>query len=62
MDYPPYSHVLAPYDFLLFPKLKNALKGERLADILDIQRYCDVFRKTIFKTVSGSGTIISRIA
>ena len=26
------------------------------------KRYCEVYRKTIFKTVSGSGTIVSRSA
>ena len=26
------------------------------------KHYCEVFRKTIFKTVSGSGTIVSRSA
>jgi transposase len=38
MDHPPYSPDLAPCDFWLFPKLKNALKGQRLADLSDIQR------------------------
>jgi hypothetical protein len=37
MDHPPYSHDLALCDFWLFPKLKNALKGQRYADIPDIQ-------------------------
>jgi len=37
MDHPPYSPDLAPCDFWLFPKLKNALKGQRFADITDIQ-------------------------
>jgi hypothetical protein len=37
VDHPPYSPILAPCDFLLFPKLKNALKGQRFADIPDIQ-------------------------
>jgi histone-lysine N-methyltransferase SETMAR len=59
MDHPPYSLDLAPCDFWLFPKLKNALKGQRFADIPDIviARYSG---KRIFNTVSGSGTIISR--
>jgi hypothetical protein len=35
MDHPP---DLAPCDFWLFPKLKNALKGQRFADLSDIQR------------------------
>ena len=33
MDHPPYSSDLAPCDFWLFPKLKNALKGQRFADL-----------------------------
>jgi transposase len=66
MYQPPYSPDLAPCEFLLFPKLKNALKGQRFADLSDIQRNLKtllrVFWKTIFKTVSGSGTIVSRSA
>jgi len=38
MDHPPYSPDLAPCDFWLFPKLNNALKGQRFADLSDIQR------------------------
>jgi hypothetical protein len=38
MDHPPYSPDLAPCNFWLFPKLKNALKGQRFAYIPDIQR------------------------
>ena len=38
MDHPPYSPELAPCDFWLFPKLKSALKGQRFADLSDIQR------------------------
>jgi hypothetical protein len=34
----PYSSDLAPYDFWLFPKLKIAPKGQRFADLSDIQR------------------------
>jgi hypothetical protein len=37
MDQPPYSPDLAPCDFWLFPKLKNALKGQSFADLSDIQ-------------------------
>jgi transposase len=37
MDHPPYSTDLAPCDFWLFPKLKTALKGQRSADLSDIQ-------------------------
>jgi hypothetical protein len=37
MDHPPYSPDLAPCNFWLFPKLKDALKGQRFADLSDIQ-------------------------
>jgi hypothetical protein len=37
LDQPLYSPDLAPSDFWLFPKLKNALKGCRFDDISDIQ-------------------------
>jgi histone-lysine N-methyltransferase SETMAR len=40
MDHPPYSPNLTPYDFWPFQKLKNALTGQRFADIPDIQ--CNV--------------------
>ena len=33
MYHPPYSLDLAPGDFWLFPKLKNALKGQIFSDI-----------------------------
>jgi hypothetical protein len=59
MDYPPYSPDLAPCDFWLFPKLKKVLKGQRFTGIPDNQRYCEVFWKTIFKTISGSGAKVS---
>ena len=35
MDHSPYSPVLTPCDFCLFPKLKNVLKGQRFADLSD---------------------------
>jgi len=38
MDHPLYSTDLAPCDFWLFTELKNALKGQRFADLSDIQR------------------------
>jgi histone-lysine N-methyltransferase SETMAR len=37
MDHPPHSPDLALCGFWLFPKLKNALKGQRFADLSDIQ-------------------------
>jgi len=38
VDHPPYLPDLALCDFWLFPKLKIALKGQRFADLSDIQR------------------------
>jgi len=47
MYHPPYSPALAPFDFWLFPKLKNTLKGQRFAHLSDIQ--CNV--KTLLQGV-----------
>jgi hypothetical protein len=63
----PYSHDLIPCDFFCpFPKFKKMpWKDKDLLAILTSNatwRYCEVFRKTIFKTVSGSGTMVSRSA
>jgi hypothetical protein len=44
MDHSPYLSDLAPCDFWLFPKLKNALKGQRFADILDIKHNVTLLR------------------
>jgi hypothetical protein len=44
LDHPPYSPDLALCDFWLFPKLKNALKGQIFADIPDIQRNVTLLR------------------
>jgi hypothetical protein len=64
MDHPPYSPDLAPCDFWLFPKLKTVLKGQTFADLSDIKRNVKTLLRdipeTIFKTVSGSVTIVSR--
>ncbi|KYM95644.1 hypothetical protein ALC62_13759, partial [Cyphomyrmex costatus] len=38
IKHPPYSPDLAPADFMLFPKLKVALKGERFKDVESIQK------------------------
>jgi hypothetical protein len=67
MDYPTYSPDLAPCDFWPFPKLTNSLKGQRFANIPDIQRNVTTLLRGIpekksFKTVYGSGTIILRSA
>jgi hypothetical protein len=53
MYHPSYSPDLAPCEFWLFPKLNNALKG---------QRNVTVFQKTISKILSGSGTTSSQSA
>jgi len=37
IDHPPYSPDLGLCDLWLFPKLKNVLKGQRFADLSDIQ-------------------------
>jgi hypothetical protein len=41
MDHPPYSPDIAPCDFWLFPKLKNALKGQKFADLSNIPMQCE---------------------
>jgi transposase len=33
LEHPPYSPVLAPGDFFLFPKIKSALKGTRFESV-----------------------------
>jgi hypothetical protein len=38
VPHPPYSPDLAPCDFLLFPKLKIKLKGQRFETVSDMQR------------------------
>jgi len=38
LPHPPYSPVLAPCDFFLFPKMKLQLKGSRLERVEEIQR------------------------
>jgi len=62
----PYSPDLAPCYFWHLPKLKNAQKGQRFADLSDIQHNIKKLLRgipqTIFKIVSGSGTIVSRSA
>jgi hypothetical protein len=47
MDHPLYSPDLAPCDFWLFPKLKNALKGQRFDDVPDIQRSVTTLLRSI---------------
>jgi hypothetical protein len=38
MDHSTYSPGVDPFDSWLFPKLKDALEGQRVADIPDVQR------------------------
>jgi hypothetical protein len=64
MDHP-YSPNLAPCNSWLFPTLRNALNGQRFVHIPDIQHNVTLLEgipENDFKTVSGSGTIISRSA
>jgi hypothetical protein len=49
LDHPLYSPDLAPCDFLLFPKLKTALKDHRFSDIADIQQHV----MTILQSIPG---------
>jgi hypothetical protein len=51
MDHPPYSPDAAPCDFWLFPRLKTALKGQRVSDLSDIQRYV----KTLLRGIPENG-------
>jgi hypothetical protein len=63
MDHPPYSPELAPCNSRLFPKYKKMpWRDKDLLPFLtwdETWRYCEVFWEIIFKTVSGSGTIVS---
>jgi hypothetical protein len=61
-DHLPYSPDLAPCYFWLFTKLENGLKGQRSADIPDIQCNMTLFQKTVFKTASSNSSIISQRA
>ena len=38
MDHPPYSPDFVPCDVWLLPNLKDAIKGQKVSDISDIQR------------------------
>jgi hypothetical protein len=38
IEHPPYLPDFAPADYFLFPRIKRALKGQRLDDIKAIQR------------------------
>ena len=45
LEYPPYSPDLAPYDFFLFPALKQVLRGQQLDDI-NSKEMVKLFRKS----------------
>jgi len=66
INHPPYSPDLALCEFWLFPKLKKCPEVTNICDLSNIQRNVKKLLrgtwKTIFKTVSGSGTIVSRSA
>jgi histone-lysine N-methyltransferase SETMAR len=36
--HPPYSPDLAPYDFFLFARIKQVLKGKRFADVEEVKK------------------------
>jgi len=36
--HPPYSPNLAPCDFFLFPRMKEVLKGKRIADVDEVKK------------------------
>ena len=38
INYPPYSSELPPYDFYLFPKVKNIMRGEHFVAVDTIKR------------------------
>jgi hypothetical protein len=57
---------VSKYDLLIVEhfRFRDGMYTELASQIfieysIEIIRYCEVFRKMIFKTVSGSGTIIS---
>jgi hypothetical protein len=66
MDHPHYSLDLATCEFWLISKFKKMPWWDK--DLLTFLtskarwHYCEIFQKTIFKTVSCSGTIISQSA
>jgi hypothetical protein len=65
MNHTPYSPDLAPLRFLALSKIKKMpWRNKHLLAFLTSnatwKRYCEVFRKTTFKTVYGSGTVVSR--
>jgi hypothetical protein len=47
IPHPPYSHVLAPCDFFLFPKMKLKLKERRFDTIEDIQVESQILLDTL---------------
>jgi hypothetical protein len=66
MDHPPYLPDLAPCNFYFFPKLKNALKGHRFANIPDIQhnvtaRYSGKLFSRVFPAVASSSHKVQQL-
>jgi hypothetical protein len=51
-EHPPCSLDLAPSDFILFPKIKEMLKGRYFNDIIDIRNNTTAALKAIHKTSS----------
>jgi hypothetical protein len=60
MDHPPYSPDLALCDFWVFRKLKYALKGQRFADIPDIQRNVTTLLRGIPENDTGKQLLLSQ--
>ena len=47
LDHPPYTPDLAPSDFILFPRLKTAIKDARCADVNAIKDSVTDFVRSI---------------
>ena len=50
MSYPPYSPVLAPNDFFLFPYVKNKMRGQRFSTPEEV---VDAFRMHVLETLQS---------
>jgi transposase len=65
LEHPPYSPDLAPSDFLLFPKMKEILKGRHFDDIDDIRSTLKattvIFSNEVYSTFTtmSSRTLLS---
>ena len=59
LDHPPYSHDLSPFDFWLFPKLKEMLAGHRFESHCGVgvqsTSVCNIYLKRTTGRRSGNG-------